>query len=295
MSKARWSKFWWDDWTSDLALKSCSLAARGLWMEMLTIMHKSENEGYFLIAGRSVTPKQLAGLVSASEKEVSKCMAELAENRVFSTTDAGVIYSRRMLRDKAAREEAQRNGATGGNPALKGDNNPVPKKTDKGGVNPPDNPDGGGGVIGGDNAPVNTPHNLQDAKKLLAKKEKEERTDLRSDAIASLADANAGIWSAGLKAFCVVTGMETDKARPILGTLRKDAGKDERAVLNALQRALEVSPSDPVAWLRKAVRPRMGVSNGFVGVIRDEGIGVQKPQDDNPVTRFLEDHADVRH
>lgn len=172
MSKARWSKFWWDDWSADLALKSCSLSARGLWMEMLTIMHKSEDEGYFLVAGRSVSPRQLSGLVSAPEKEVVKCMAELEENRVFSKTEDGIIYSRRMLRDKASREQAREWGSSGGNPDLKGGSSRGDKGGGGGGVNPPVKPSDNGGV----NIPDNGSLNLQEAKKLEAKKAEKKDT-----------------------------------------------------------------------------------------------------------------------
>lgn len=131
----RWSKFWWDDWSGDIGLKSCSLAARGLWIEMLSIMHKAEEQGYFTIAGKGVAPKLLAGLINSSEREVTRCLDELRANNVFSTSPEGVIYSRRMVRDRLARESAKEFGRQGGNPSLK----PKRRSNDEGGVNPPDN------------------------------------------------------------------------------------------------------------------------------------------------------------
>ena len=131
---------------------------------------------------------------------------------------------------------------------------------------------------------------------------KKERTELRSDAMASLADANAEIWSAGLKAFCVIANLDpiadNKKARDLLGRLRMTAGKNEAVVLSALRDALQISPSDPMAWLMKAVQTRAKRKrDGFCEVLDDEGIGIPaspKPET-NAVLSFLEHHSDVRH
>ena len=40
--KLPWFKFWADKWLSDERLRSCSLAARGLWADMISLMHKNE-------------------------------------------------------------------------------------------------------------------------------------------------------------------------------------------------------------------------------------------------------------
>ncbi|WP_395371869.1 hypothetical protein [Komagataeibacter diospyri] len=128
-----WSKFWWKDWQNDLALKSCSYAARGLWMEMLAIMHAADRIGFFEISGRKVSAKQLAGLTNGSDREVRKLLAELEENGVFSVDDAGFIFSRRMVRDKENSDISAEHGRKGGNPALVHND----AENDGEGVNPP--------------------------------------------------------------------------------------------------------------------------------------------------------------
>jgi hypothetical protein len=117
-TKMRWSKFWWGDWQNDAALKMCSYAARGLWLEMLAIMHAAEQQGFLLVNGRLPSPRQVAAITGGAEKEVVRLLAELEEAGVFSRDEAGVIFSRRMVRDKAASEEGRANGSRGGNPAL---------------------------------------------------------------------------------------------------------------------------------------------------------------------------------
>jgi hypothetical protein len=124
--KLPWIKFYPADWRADPALRMCSLAARGLWMEMLSIMHEADPRGSLLVNGNTIGAKQLASLCGATLRETIALLAELETAGVFSRAEDGTIFSRRMKRDdeKAARDKA--NGKAGGNPSLNA------------GVNPPD-------------------------------------------------------------------------------------------------------------------------------------------------------------
>lgn len=113
-----WLKFYPQDWRSDEKLRLCSLAARGLWIEMLSLMHRAERYGQLLIGGVAPTPEQLAVQVGASASEVSILISELENAGVFSRTGAGVMYSRRMKMDQKKSENARKNGKKGGNPSL---------------------------------------------------------------------------------------------------------------------------------------------------------------------------------
>lgn len=126
-----WIKFYPSDWRADPALRMCSLGARGLWMEMLCLMH--EADGLLMVNGKQLLPRQLAALAGASVDEVNAWLLELSDAGVFSRDENGAIYSRRMKKDLAKAAEDKANGRKGGNPGLKG------------GVNPPDNPPVGGG------------------------------------------------------------------------------------------------------------------------------------------------------
>lgn len=103
-AERRWSKFWWQDWQREPSLRMCSMAARGLWMELLCLAHDGQPYGHITVNGRAPTPKQIAGIASAPEKEVSAWLRELEDAGVFSRTDDGVIFCRRMLRDREASE-----------------------------------------------------------------------------------------------------------------------------------------------------------------------------------------------
>ena len=113
-----WFKFYPSDWRSDPKLKMCSLPARGLWIEMISIMHESEPYGYLKISGISPTPMQLAMQVGAMPDDVEKCLSELENAKVFSRNRAKVIFSRRMIKDAKRRDNARINGSKGGNPSL---------------------------------------------------------------------------------------------------------------------------------------------------------------------------------
>jgi len=118
-----WMKFYPSDWRADPALRSCTVAARGLWIEMLCIMHEAAPYGSLLVKGKRIDKKQLASLAAVPEKECVVLMLELEGFGVFDRDEDGTIYSRRMRRDYAKAIKDKENGKGGGNPKLKGEDN----------------------------------------------------------------------------------------------------------------------------------------------------------------------------
>jgi DNA-binding Lrp family transcriptional regulator len=122
MGKLPSLQFYPGDWMKDPAVRSVTVAARGLWIDMLCLMHESDRRGYLQHAtGRPVSSEQLARMTGCSASEVARLLRELEECGVFSRTDAGVIYNRRMVLDERKRvlcSDAGRRG--GGSPAFKG-------------------------------------------------------------------------------------------------------------------------------------------------------------------------------
>lgn len=137
--KMPWMKFYPADHRSDQALRLCSLAARGLWMECLCIMHEADSRGFLMVNGRALTAAQVAALVGASAEAVQPLLGELEEAGVFSRNRDGTIYSRRMIRDEKTAKSARSNGKKGGNPRLCNErenpapDNPQVKAEDNGG------------------------------------------------------------------------------------------------------------------------------------------------------------------
>lgn len=113
-------QFYPGDWRTDPGLRLCSIGARGLWIEMMCLMHEGEPYGHLTVQGRVIEPQSLARLVSESVPAVKRWMAELRENEVFSTTDDGVIFSRRMVRDEGIREARAAGGKQGASHGHKG-------------------------------------------------------------------------------------------------------------------------------------------------------------------------------
>lgn len=124
---APWMKFYPSDWRSDPKLRMCSIGARGLWVEMLCLMHEAEPYGYLVSNGNAVTSRQLAVLASISTGECMKYMLELVSAGVYSIDENKTIFSRRMVRDNAKAERDRRNGKEGGNPIFKKGVNPPVK------------------------------------------------------------------------------------------------------------------------------------------------------------------------
>lgn len=119
-------QFYPADWRKDPALQSCSLYARGLWIEMMCIMHESDPYGHLCINSRPVSPAQLSRLIGESVAVTARLLDELEAAGVFSRTDAGVIYSRRMVKDEHNRNVR----AAGGGKSLQNPNVPRPRKKD---------------------------------------------------------------------------------------------------------------------------------------------------------------------
>ena len=113
-----WFKFYAQDWRGDQSLRACSLGARGLWIEMLTLAHEAAPYGYVLINGNAPDIPTLARVVGVSESDCESFIDELERHGVFSRTRGGTIYSRKMVRGAQKDATAQKNGKLGGNPSL---------------------------------------------------------------------------------------------------------------------------------------------------------------------------------
>lgn len=114
------SQYYWANWLSDTMLQTCSLPARGMWHEMNCLMHQCEPYGHLYRNGKPMQPAQIANLVRVSESICKKLLAELEDAGVFSRDAQGAIFSRRMVRDEAAREARAAGGHAGGEHGHKG-------------------------------------------------------------------------------------------------------------------------------------------------------------------------------
>jgi len=125
-----WMKFYTTDWRADPRLKMCSLAARGLWIDLICLMHEATPYGHLLVNGRCPTDAQVAVLVGAPPEQIAAMLGELESAGVFSRTRDGTVYSRKLTRMAKKAATARNNGRKGGNPSLR--NSEVIPASDKG-------------------------------------------------------------------------------------------------------------------------------------------------------------------
>lgn len=103
-----WLKFYPRDWRGDQTLRAVSIAARGLWIEMLCVMHEAQPYGHLILGGRAVSNDVLARVSGLGADECGALLSELESAGVFSRTRKGVIYSRRMIKDHSRSEKGRK-------------------------------------------------------------------------------------------------------------------------------------------------------------------------------------------
>lgn len=86
------------DWRSD-AVFGCSLAARGLWHEMMNMMHASERYGYLSMNGCPIPDESISRYCGCTLQEYQTLLTELARAGVPRRTPNGIIFSKRMVDD----------------------------------------------------------------------------------------------------------------------------------------------------------------------------------------------------
>lgn len=122
-------QFYPADWLRDTALRSCSVGARGLWIDMLCFMHEGNPYGHLKVGNKVILAPNLSGMVGATLDDVEGWLDELRQAGVYDIAEDGSMQSRRMIKDENLRNMRAAGGKLGGNPALK-DNHKVNLKVD---------------------------------------------------------------------------------------------------------------------------------------------------------------------
>jgi hypothetical protein len=105
MAKNPSSVWYWNDWLLDPGVRMCSMAARGFWLEMLAIAAAATPYGHVVINGAPCSICDLATATNQRKQDVSRWIRELEKRGVFSRTEDGTIFCRRMVREAEARRE----------------------------------------------------------------------------------------------------------------------------------------------------------------------------------------------
>ena len=213
-----WLKFYPRDWRGDQALRACSVTARGLWIEMLCVMHEASPYGHLILGGRAVSNDILARVAGLGAEECSGLIAELESAGVLSRTRKGVIYSRRMVKDNFRAEKGRK--------AVNKRWKEKPEKQEENG----------------------TPNRLSDTPPITQKPEARSSEDKSSggeppDPLKELFDLGVSIL--------VSSGKTEGQARSLIGKWRKDHGPEK--VLSVLLACKTQSISNPVEWVTKSL------------------------------------------
>jgi hypothetical protein len=111
-------QFYPSDWLRDTALRTCSVAARGLWIDMICYMHEGNPYGVLKVNQKVILAANLAAMIGATLQETEGWLNELESAGVFDRGEEGEIMSRRMIRDEKLRNARASGGKLGGNPSL---------------------------------------------------------------------------------------------------------------------------------------------------------------------------------
>lgn len=102
MTKNPSTTWYYNDWENDPELKTCSLAAQGLWKRLLCIAARSPEHGVVQIGSQqSGLPDGLAliaSVVGRPPEEIAPLIDELISSRAASRDRKGRLYCRRMVR-----------------------------------------------------------------------------------------------------------------------------------------------------------------------------------------------------
>lgn len=243
-------QFYPADWRKDVELRSCSVAARGLWVDLMCLAHECEPYGHLTVNGQPMTSRQMAGQLGLTPTQTEKLLGELLKNGVARRTDGGVVFSKRMVEDESAREARAAIGrANGGKGAEFGKLGAEHGK--KGGrpknEEPPAEP--------GEKPPQNPRPSSSSSSSSSA--------STFSEAIASGGSPPPQpvdlIYGLGLP-LLLAASVPDKNARSMLGLMRKQHG--DAAVIAAVQSMADQRPLEPVAWLQACLR---------TGPIREQG------------------------
>ncbi len=107
-------QFYVGDWRKDLAIQSLSYHHRGIWLELLMLMHCSEQRGRLVLSGKPMSNLNLARLLGLSEQETTDAVKCLLEGGVASRDQNGALINRRMVREEELRAKRREAGSKGG-------------------------------------------------------------------------------------------------------------------------------------------------------------------------------------
>jgi hypothetical protein len=113
-------RFFTSDWLGSTSLRRVSLAAKGVWIEMLCLMWANTPRGELSRRGKPESIEDIASMIHGDRAQVVAAIKELIEADVADTREDGTLFSRRMVADVALSETRADAGKKGGSTTQAG-------------------------------------------------------------------------------------------------------------------------------------------------------------------------------
>lgn len=111
-------QFYPTDWLKDLSVQSLSFEQKGVWIDLLCIMHLSEERGKLIANSLPIPCRILARMIGIDVRKLQNILHVLVKQKVAYIDANGVIYNKRMVKDEALMNIRREAGSKGGNPKL---------------------------------------------------------------------------------------------------------------------------------------------------------------------------------
>ena len=112
-------QFYPADWRKDLAVQALGYHDRGVWFEMLCLMHESSERGVLLLNGAPMAEEVIARLLGLDNQIFNQTLSNLLTYGVAKRRQSdNAIFNKRMIDDERLCETRRQAGKLGGNPAL---------------------------------------------------------------------------------------------------------------------------------------------------------------------------------
>lgn len=112
-------QFYPADWRKDPGVQSLDYFDRGVWFEILCLMHESTDRGKLMLNGAAMPDEALARVLGLDNQTLTKTLTTLLKYGVASRDqESGALMNRRMTKDERLRQIRTESGKRGGNPAL---------------------------------------------------------------------------------------------------------------------------------------------------------------------------------
>lgn len=124
-------QFYPGDWRKDPGVQALDYEHRGVWFEMLLLMHESDQRGKLLLNGKAMPDEALARFLGLDLQKIKKIKSTLVDYGVASIDpESGTLYCRRMVGDEKLRQKRAKGGEKGAKHGYKGGRPPKnPSKT----------------------------------------------------------------------------------------------------------------------------------------------------------------------